>query len=234
MSSPIPTPPSLHSDPDDSRDTTSSDFSNSGMSKYNTIEHSQINDCKINAVTSHGVEDIVSESVSYIVNDNLFADCKTEMLSTFVQDFNSRDSTGFSIQDILGLHQSYIVGNSQDNLGLKYEDQMPNYENISNNSNNCGSGTEEVVTENCPVKSDEICSATATHIGNQVIYSRSDTTNELVQCHKRSDLSGDVAKDPEREINDVHDSTFLSQVIDIEKYVLLNQVSEENLYFCHA
>uniref|UniRef100_A0A2A4IXF5 Homeobox domain-containing protein n=1 Tax=Heliothis virescens TaxID=7102 RepID=A0A2A4IXF5_HELVI len=215
MSTPTPSPPSLHSDQDDSRDTTSSEFSNPGMPKYDPIELSSKNDCKTSAVTSHGVEDILSEGVSYNVSDNVFSDCKPEVLSSipnsFVQDYNSRDSTGFSIQDILGLHQSYNATNAQDDLEPRYEYQMPNYENISNNSNNYGSGAEEVITDDCIDKSDNMFSSTATHIGNQVIYTRSYTANELVRYHERSGLGSDVAKDPTREINELHDSSFPGQ-----------------------
>ena len=225
MSTPTPSPPpSLHSDQEHSRDTISSEFSNSGTSKYIPIELSQRNDCKTSAVTSHGVEDILSEGVNYNVNDNVFSDCKPEIISSinsaFVQDYNSRDSTGFSIQDILGLQQSYNAANTQEDLEPRYEYQMPNYENISNNSNNYGSGTEEVITEECIDKSD-IFSATTSHIENQVIYTRSYAANELARYHERSGLGSDAAKDPASEINDLRDSSFPSQVNATEKYALL-------------
>ncbi|KAJ8718975.1 hypothetical protein PYW07_016531 [Mythimna separata] len=215
MSTSTPSPPSLHSDQEDSRDSTSTEFSNPGAPKYDPIELSQRSDCKTSAVTSHGVEDILSESVNYNVNDNVFSDCKPEVLASistsFVQDYNSRDSTGFSIQDILGLHQSYNAANTQEELEPRYEYQMPNYENISNNSNNYGSGTEEVITEDCIDKSDNIFNATTSHIENQVIYTRSYAANELVRYHERSGLGSDVAKNPATEINDLHDSSFPSQ-----------------------
>lgn len=228
MSTPTPSPPpSLDSDQEHSRDTTSSEFSKSGTPKYDLIELSQRIDGKTSGVTSHGVEDILSEGVNYNVSENVFSDCKPEILSSipnsFVQDYNSRDSTGFSIHDILGLHQSYNVTNTQDDLEPRYVYQMPNYENISNNSNNYGSGTEEAIAEDCIDKSDNIFSATTTsHIGNQVIYTRSYDSNELVRYHERSGLVSDVAKEPTNEINDLHDSSFPSQVNATEKYALLN------------
>lgn len=238
MSSPTPSPPSLHSDPEDSRDSTLSEFSNPAIPKYDPIELSQRNYCKTSGVTSHGVEDILSESVNYNVNENVFSEYKPETLSSipnsFVQDYNSRDSTGFSIHDILGLHQSYNPTNTQDDLEPRYDYQVPNYENISNNSNNYGSGTEEVITEDCIDKSDNILSATTAHVGNQVIYTRSYNANELVRYHERSSLGSDVVKDPAREINDVHESNFPSQVNATVKYALLNGLEQGNFCFWHA
>lgn len=225
MSTPTPSPLSIHSNQDDSRDTTSSEFSNTSIPKYDSIELSQRNDCKTSGVTSHGVEDILSEGVNYNVNDNVFTDCKPEVLSSipnsFVQDYNSRDSTGFSIQDILGLHQSYNAVITQDDLEPRFEYQMPNYDNISNNSNNYGSGTEEVISEDCIDKNDNTFSATTTHIGNQVIYTKSYAANELARYPETSGLGSNVPKDSTREINDLHDHSFPSQVNAIEKYVLL-------------
>lgn len=219
MSSPTPSPPSLNSDVD-SRDSSSSEFSDPSTSKYDPIDVYQKNDCKSSAVTSHGVEDILSEGVNYTVNDNVFSDYKPEVLASisnsFAQDYNSRDSTGFSIHDILGLHQSYNPANPQDDLEVRYEYEVPHYENISNNSNNYGSGPEEVITEDCVNKSENMFNSTTTHVGNQVIYPRSYTANELVR-YDRSGLGTDVVKDPTREINDLHDSNFPSQVSAIPK-----------------
>lgn len=221
MSIPTPLPPSPHSDPGDSQDTTSSECSNSGISKYAPIELSEKNGCQTNEqVSSHEMEDILSESVNYNVNENVFAASKPEVLSSipksFMQDYNSRDSIGFSIQDILGLHHSYNVATSQDNLEPRYEYQMPDYVNISSNSNNYDSGTEEGVTEDCIDYRNNIICTTATHIENQVTYTKSYTANKFVRYHEKSGLCSDVAKDSEREINDVHDSNFPIQVIATE------------------
>ncbi|KAF9412563.1 hypothetical protein HW555_008979 [Spodoptera exigua] len=211
MSTPTPSPPSLHSDEEDSRDSTISENSNSSIPKFDTIPASQNSECKSGGITSHGVEDILGEGINYSVHDNAFSDCKPEVTisNAFVQDYNSRDSTGFSIHDILGLQQSYNT-NPQDELEPRYEYQMPNYENISNNSNNYGSGTEEVISEGCLEKTDSY-PPTTSHIGNQVVYTRNYAANELVRYHERSNLTNEVNKEPARDINDIHDSNFPSQ-----------------------
>lgn len=221
MSSATPSPPSLHSDQDleDSRDSASSEFSNE-ISKYgtNNLTDPQKSDCKVSAVTSHGVEDILSEGVNYSGNDNVFQDCKTEVLSSiphsFVQDYNSRDSTGFSIQDILGLHQPYNPVTTQEEIESRYDYQIPNYDNISNSSNNnYGSGTDELIAEGCIDKTNSnIFGSTPMQVGNQIIYSRNYATNEPVRYHSRSGLDNDIVKDPGKEINDLHESSFPGQV----------------------
>lgn len=209
MSSPTPSPPSLHSGQDESRDSSSSDFSNAVIVKYdlqNTLSPSQ------KEIISHGVENILSDGAIYPVNENTFVDCKADVLSTipnsFVQDYNSRDSVGFTIHDILGLHQSYNPVSTQDDLEQRYDYQIPNYDNISNSSNNYGSGTEEVITKGCINKND-IFNHTTTQDVNQTIYNRLYEINEPVRYHERSGLN-DV-KDPV-EINDLHESSFPSQV----------------------
>ncbi|XP_030027769.2 homeobox protein 10-like [Manduca sexta] len=208
MSSATPSPPSLHSDQEESRDSSSSEFSNTVMTRYATNDNL---DSTQKGITSHGVEDILSDGVNYGVNENVFSDCKPEVLSTipnsFVQDYNSRDSIGFTIHDILGLQQSYNAVNTQDNIETRYDYQIPNYESISNSSNNYGSGTEEVITEDC-INKNEIFNSTATLVGNQVIYDKS-FTNEPVRYHERSSLNSD-AKDPV-DINDLHESSFPGQ-----------------------
>lgn len=214
MSTGTPSPPSLQSE--DSMNTTSSEFSASPVPKYNTNRalESQKGISKVSAVTSHGVEDILSDGVTYCVPDNSFPDCKPEVLSSlphsFVQDYNSRDSTGFSIQDILGLPQSYNPGNTQDTLESRYDYQIPNYETISNSSNNnYASGAEDVVSEDCFDKNGNLF--TNVPVTNQVIYNRSYAPNEPTQCHQRSSLC-DVVKDPGREIDNLHESSFPGQV----------------------
>lgn len=224
MSSSTPSPPSLQSDHEleDSRDSASSEFSGTVISKYNSnqlLDPPLKGGCKSSAVTSHGVEDILAEGVNYSANDNTFSECKPEVISSmphsFVQDYNSRDSTGFSIQDILGLHQSYHTTNTQEELEPRYDYQIPNYDNISNssNNNNYGSGTEEAIAEDCIDKSDNIFSDTATQLGNQVLYNRNYAINEPVRYHLRSGLESEVVKDPGREINELQESSFPSQVI---------------------
>lgn len=216
MSSPTPSPPSLHSDQDDSRDSTSSQFSNTVITKYennNTFDTLQKADYRINGITSHGVEDILSDGVNYNINDNSYTESKPEALAiphSFAQDYNSRDSTGFSIHDILGLHQSYNAVITQEELEPRYDYQILNYENISNSSNNYASGTEEPVTEECIVK-DNIFVSNTSQLGNQVIYNRSYSTNDPIRFD-RSGLNSNVIKDPAREMSDINESSFPGQV----------------------
>ncbi|XP_022826350.1 homeobox protein Hox-A3a-like [Spodoptera litura] len=211
MSSPTPSPPSLVTDGEDSRDSTISDISNSSIPKLETVPLPQKDDCKSCGLTSHGVEDILAEGVNYNVHDNVYSECKPEdtISNAFVQDYNSRDSTGFSIHDILGLQQSYNA-NPRDDLESRYEYHMPNYENISNNSNNYGSGTEEVISEACIEKTD-VFSPAASHIANQVVYTRNYAVNEIVRYHERSNINNEVTKEPARDINDIHDPNFPTQ-----------------------
>ncbi|XP_072949815.1 uncharacterized protein [Epargyreus clarus] len=199
MSTTTPSPPpSLQTD-EDSRDSLSSEYSSTDPSKHlsNTFDPAQKHLYKINTLTSHGVQDILSDGTAYSAQDTALQDCKTEALAAisnpFVQDYNSRDSTGFSIQDILGLHQSYNAAHAHIDLQPRYEYDMPNYENISNSSNNnYASGTEEILSEECINMNDN------NHIGNPM-FSRNYSTNEPVRCHQRI---SDDAKDPDREINE--------------------------------
>ncbi|CAB3250623.1 unnamed protein product [Arctia plantaginis] len=213
MSEPSSSPPSLVSDNEGSRDATTSELSRTATSRYVTSDISQKNDCRLSGITSHGVEDILSEGVHYGINDTVFTDCKPETVSSipnsFVQDYNSRDSTGFSIHDILGLHQSFNPANCQDDLEPRYGYEIPNYENISNNSNNYGSGTEEVITKDCIDKHDNIYCSSAIH-GHQIIYPNNYANNDLTRYHDRSDVGSEVIKDSARELN-LQDSSFPSQ-----------------------
>lgn len=215
MSSPTPSPPSLHSEQDDSRDSASSQFSSAVLIKYdsNAEETSLKTDLKASSSTSHGVVDILSEEVNYI-NEQSFQNCKAEVLSSvpqsFVQDYNSRDSTGFSIQDILGLHQSYVPTTSE-SLEPRYDYQIPNYESISNSPHTYGSGTDDVITDGSIAKNDNIFTVTP-QVANQINYNRSYAANDLVRYNQRSGLDSDDAKDPVRETNELHESGFPNQV----------------------
>lgn len=209
MSSPGLSPPSLHSDHDNTSDTSTSEFSNTAIPKYDT-SIDNIKDFKTTVIISHGVEDILADGVSY-VNDGSYEDCKAEVLSAvpqvFAQDYNSRDSTGFSIQDILGLQQSY--NSTHADVLPRYDYKVPSYENVSNCSNNYGSGTGEVVSDDC-IASDNIFAETPQMV-NQVIYNRSYAANEPDRYNQRSDIDNDT-KDPTRGMNDLHESCFPGQV----------------------
>lgn len=210
MSSPCLSPCPL-SDQDESSDTSSSEFSSTVLAKYDRTLNTDSKDFKTTAIISHGVEDILSDGVNY-VNDGAYQDCKPEVLSAvpqvFTQDYNSRDSTGFSIQDILGLQQPYNPSHAEV-LEPRYDYNAPNYENISNSSNNYGSGAEEVITEDC-IASDNIIFSATPQVVNQVIYNRNYDTNELVRYNQRNLESS--TKDPIRETNDIHESSCPSQV----------------------
>ncbi|XP_063541548.1 homeobox protein 10-like [Cydia strobilella] len=216
MSTSTSSPPSMQSDDEleDSRDSTLSQFSTAATSSH-ILESSQKREIKNNVVTSHGVEDILSECGPYPGTDNTFPDCKAEVLSSiphsFVQDYNSRDSTSFSIQDILGLPQAYNPTNTQEDVEPRYDYQIPNYENISNSPNNTyAPGTEVTAQEDCIEKSGHIFNPNS-HDDNQIIYNRSFATNEPVRCHQRSSLGSELANDPGREINDLRESSFTTQ-----------------------
>lgn len=223
MSSPTPSPPSLRSDPNDSRDSTLTDQSDN-ETDYNASTIHSDNKADSNTVTPQGVGDILT--VSNYPSDGPFQNCKGEVLSSipqsFVQDYNSRDSTGFSIQDILGLHQSYNAANTED-LEPRYDYQIINYENISNSSNNYASGAEDVIVEDCINKNDNVYNSSIQQLDNQVIYNRNYTANELVQYVQRSGLEADDAKDSTREVNETHDSSFPTQVCMIKCALLLKK-----------
>ncbi|KAI5646926.1 homeobox domain-containing protein [Phthorimaea operculella] len=211
MSTATPSPPpSLESD--DSRDTISSGISNEGNKYSKNSSELSHKIYKPGTVTSHGVEDILSEGVQYNSAENSFLEYKGEALSAiphaFVQDYNSRDSTGFSIQDILGLPQSYNPSTSQDDIEPRYDYQIPNYETISNSSNNnYGSGAEDVLTEDCIDKNENLF--VNAQDGSQGMYNRSYAINEPVACHQRSGLSSNVVKD--RNSDNLHESGFPNQ-----------------------
>ncbi|XP_026759724.2 homeobox protein Hox-D3-like [Galleria mellonella] len=224
MSSPPTSPPSsvpsleTERGAEDSRDSISSKFSHTAATKYNDTQFTDVsnkNDIKNTTVTSHSVEDILSESIIYNGVDNNF-DCKQEIIGSlsqsFVQDYNSRDSTGFSIQDILGIHQSYNATNIQENSEARYDYQISSYENISNSPiNNYGSGTEEVISDACINKNDNIFSS-ITQVQNQAIRSnRNYVISEPVRYHSRTNLDSNIIKDPGREVNQLHESSFPSQ-----------------------
>lgn len=210
MSAGTPSPPSLQTDDEDTRDTNISELSTAGITYNinNITDPSQRGIIKSN-VTSHGVEDILSAGVNYSPAENTFHDCKTEVLpnlpNSFIQDYNSRDSTGFTIQDILGLPQSYNPSNNQEDLEPRYDYQISNYETISNSpNNNYGSGTEEVISEECINKSNNLFASA--QVTNQVLYDRSYVISEPVQCHQR--ILGGAARD----VDDMRESCFPNQV----------------------
>lgn len=208
-------PPSLVTDNEASRDTTSSELSTTANSRCLTSDISHKNDCRLSGITSHGVEDILSEGVHYNINDTVFTDCKPETESSisnaFVQDYNSRDSTGFTIHDILGLQQSFNPTHCQDDLEPRYLYDIPNYENISNNSNNYGSGAKEVIAKDCTDKHDNIHNSSTIH-GNHIIYTNNFSSNDLTRYQDKSILGSEVIKETVRELNNLQDTSFTSQV----------------------
>ncbi|CAG4945554.1 unnamed protein product [Colias eurytheme] len=216
MSTMTPSPPqSTHSD-EDSNDSLSSEFS-SEITPKNTVltleQMTQNNFYKVSALTSHGVEDILADGSSYNIHDGSFQVCKTEggvsVPNSFVHDYNSRDSTAFTIHDILGLQQSYGTNAQDDNI-QRYEYQIPQYDNISNSSNNnYASGAEEVISEECGNKNENIYSGHS-QMEDQIIYHRN-YSNENMQCHHRDELGNDITKDADVEINDLNESNFSNQ-----------------------
>ncbi|CAH2085589.1 unnamed protein product [Euphydryas editha] len=202
---------SLQSD-EDASDSISSEFSNDVVPNNNckTLKTTQKNLSKINSLTSHGVEDILSDGINYVTQENSFPGYKVETISTiassFAQDYNSRDSTGFSIQDILGFHQSYNVNTSQGELETRYEYPVTQYENVINSSNNNYAAGIDDVPEQCITKKDLFIS---NDTGNQDIY-HNYTSNEPVGSLQRSDLVNDVTKNPKIE-RDLNESSFSNQ-----------------------
>lgn len=216
MSSPTPSPPSLLSEQGDSRDSTSSHFSNAVLVNYssNVQIENLTTDLKVTAATSQDVADILTEEVNYENVEQSFQNCKVEVLSavpqSFAQDYNSRDSTGFSIQDILGLHPSYVPTASED-LEPRYEYQIPNYESISNSPHTYGSGAEEVITNDCMPKSDNIFAITP-QVPNHVIYNRNYDDNDHVRYNHRSSLDSSDRKNTVQTTDKIHESPFPTQV----------------------
>lgn len=202
MSSPSLSPSSSHSN-EDSSDTSSSEFTSTVLKKYDA----NINDNKDfkTVIISHGVEDILSDGTNYVSNVP-YQGSKGELPSVvpqaFAQDYNSRDSTSFSIHDILGLQQSYNPAQVEV-LETTYDYNGLNYERVSNSSNNYGSGAEEAANEDSTA-SVSIFAGTPQVI-NQVVYNRS-YANDLVRYNQRSGL------DQTKEINDIHESSFSGQV----------------------
>lgn len=160
-----------------------------------------------NIVTSHNVDDILSENSNYNNQEN-FTNSKNSLSNfqnSFVQDYNSRDSNGFSIQDILGLPQSYHPSSNQE-VEPRYDYQISTYETISNSSNNYAAGVEEVSSEECVEKSSHYKSP-------QAHYNNSYTANDPAHCHQqRVGLDDDIENNPERQINSYQDSSFQNQV----------------------
>ncbi|CAH2040427.1 unnamed protein product, partial [Iphiclides podalirius] len=225
MSSSTPSPPSLQSE--ESRDSSSSsEFSTTIGPQYTSLGVDQKNVYKANTLTSHGVEDILSEGINYGAQENVF-DYKSETLNsisnTFTQDYNSRDSTGFSIHDILGLQQSYNVTSAPEDLEARYDYQIPNYENVSNSShNNYGSGTEEVTSDDCMNKSDNLFATPHVHIDHQDMSS--DTTSYQKGFTKRARTAYTSSQLVELE-NEFHQNRYLCRPrrIELANYLQLSE-----------
>ncbi|CAK1543971.1 unnamed protein product [Leptosia nina] len=201
-----PSPPGS-TQSEDSNDSATSGFSSEitpkDRAEYKPVEYMTQN--SFYKITSHGVEDILSDT-SYSVNDNAFQMCKPEVISIphLVQDHNSRDSSAFTIQDILGLQQSYNTGSAQEDM-QRYEYQIPQYDNISNSSNNYAD-TEDVISDDYMHKNDVY----VTHIEMEEQAFNNNYSNDL-RCQHRINLSSDVVKDPEDKTNEVNESNFPRQ-----------------------
>ncbi|GBP39772.1 Homeobox protein Hox-B3 [Eumeta japonica] len=148
----------------------------------------------IQNVSSHNVKNILSEGPNYSSQDTNFSDCKPEILLTiphsFVQDYNSRDSTGFSIQDILGLPQAYNTG-SQEDVG-RFEYQIPTYDTISNSPSSYGVGLEDLSPENSG-KSETVLN-TSSLSACHMMYTSNFTSNEPVVCGDQADIVSDSSR----------------------------------------
>ncbi|XP_028026127.1 homeobox protein 10-like [Bombyx mandarina] len=203
MSSVTPSPPSVVSDNDDSRNSTSSEFSNATIEKHNInniIVTQEKSAFRPSGLSSHTIQDIITEDVNYPMGNNTFSDCKVEVLSpipsAFVQDYNSRDSTGFTIHDILGLHQPFTQPHMPDETQIRYDYQLSNYENVNNIGQNYCSGTEEVTAEGCLTKDDILFNSTSSQINSQVLYDRDYADKELIEYERRGLIAD--AKDHEK------------------------------------
>ncbi|KAG7310005.1 hypothetical protein JYU34_004530 [Plutella xylostella] len=199
MSSPASTPSltSTEHDSEDSQDSIASTGLNpSVISKYQ--QKHALNIAQRNSVTSHSVEDILSENCNYSSQDNVFSDCRNVALSSIQNsfDYNSRDSAGFSIQDILGLPQSYNPNSGQDEIEPRYDYQIQNYDNISNSSNNYVAAA---VDEGSP----EGCKGVGLYGGggggaapSGDLYA-AEYAAEALHAHPTTSFGGDIANDPE-------------------------------------
>nr|AIB07880.1 Hox cluster protein zen [Cameraria ohridella] len=206
-------PPSLISseiDSDDSRDDQPSALNGSNYLKQ-TSEFANRTEYSSNSiVTSHNVDDILSENSNY--NNQEIVSCKNPLQNSFVQDYNSRDSNGFSIHDILGLPQSYNTSNNQD-VEPRYEYQISHYENISNSSNNylvAGGGIDDVSSEECIEKN---CSHfKSPQADMQVHYSHGYVHNDPVRCTQQGSFDDEIVSNSESQINSLQDSSYQNQV----------------------
>ncbi|XP_050667249.1 homeobox protein 10-like [Leptidea sinapis] len=192
--------PSMQSE-EESNDSITSVLSEVNHPHSVTIEPTPLKESyRSNALTSHGVEDILSDGSTYNIQDH---SCQQNVI---VQDYNSRDSSGFTIHDILGLQQSYSVVNTHE-LMPRYEYHVQ-YENISPN-NAYVTGTEEISTEDCSHKNDMYMSES--EVKDQIAYNSN--YSNIDQCQQRDTLDDDVVKEPEVSPNDVNECSFPSQTI---------------------
>lgn len=195
----ISSPPSLVAlDPnsEDSQDSSSLELNSADYERKHTLT-SQRGDYKSHTVTSHSVEDILSENCTYNTQETAFPDCRNPILSSIANsfDYNSRDSAGFSIQDILGLPQAYHSTSTQDEVEPRYDYHIANYDNISNSSNNYVTGVEEVSSEECIGKTEGLYNIT-TQTGSEVIYNSNYAVNDPAYAQPRNDFGGDIANEP--------------------------------------
>lgn len=216
MSSTTGSPPSLMSTDIDSKDSFDSltpglkieeDYSRSSSLQSNTVS---------NNITSHNVNDILSDGNNFGEQDSTFPDCKTDVLSgippSFVQDYNSRDSTAFSIQDILGLPQSYSPGNNQDVSVEKYDYQITSYETI-NNSSNYVNRIQNVSTKSSLNKTDQSFDNTKIPTSDQLAYNNySGSNSNIFQQKNIFGINGTNFGNSTRQIGDIQQASFSNQV----------------------
>lgn len=208
--------PSLISDDSDlenSQDPLSLDFKDD--SKYYASASTLPDDISASNVnlTSHKVDDILSEGPNYNEQENTF-DCKSEVLSaipsSFVQDYNSRDSSGFTIQDILGLQQNYNPNNEQDTLDGRYY-PLSAYETISNTSNSYTPVLEEVSPEPGPDKNNDIFERTK--VGNESPSFYNGYADGSLRFNQSNfNKNEGCVEDSSRHVGTLHQSNFSNQV----------------------
>lgn len=187
-------PPSLVSLSHHSEDSRDSGSLELDPSSYQQV---QTSDYKSHAVTSHNVEDILSENSTYNTQENVMSEVRNPSMSLIGNsfDYNSRDSAGFSIQDILGLPQAYNQTTTQEDVEPRYDYQIANYDNISNSSNNYLTGVDEVSSDGCVGKSETLYHNGAQR-DNEIVYNTNYAVNDPVHTHQRHNFDGDIATEP--------------------------------------
>ncbi|XP_041989107.1 uncharacterized protein LOC121740476 [Aricia agestis] len=207
-------PPSLQSD-EDSRVSLSSELSADTTVQYEErTENAPPKDMyKLGPLTSHGVEDILSEGVRFENQDNNLQDCKMEGIpgisGSYVQDYNSRDSTGFSIHDILGLPQSYS-NNTHETLDSAYEYSMRQYDLRKTSTKIYRHNTEERMQDDCTTKSGAIIMNNQ-QLENLDMYNRQYFVNEPVRRLQKSSLDYCAVKESEEDLDDISAPRYSSQ-----------------------